>query len=33
VTPKQAKELGLADIIGMPKLTVNVKVEIDLETD
>jgi len=31
VTPKKAKELGLADIIGMPKLTVNVDVKIDLE--
>ncbi len=31
VTPKKAKELGLADVVGMPKLTVDVKVKIDLE--
>ena len=31
VTPKKAKELGLADVIGMPKLKVNVEVSIDLE--
>ena len=31
LTAKKAKELGLADIVGMPKLRVNVYVDIDLE--
>ena len=30
VTPKKAKKLGLADKIGMPKLQVNVTVDINL---
>lgn len=31
LTAKKAKELGLADVVGMPKLIVNVDVDIDLE--
>tara|TARA_R110000851_G_scaffold25240_16_gene72958 strand:- start:129 stop:743 length:615 start_codon:yes stop_codon:yes gene_type:complete len=30
VTPNKAKKMGLADVIGMPKLLVNIKVDIDL---
>jgi len=32
ITSKKAKVLGLVDVIGMPKLTIDVKVEIDLKT-
>ena len=31
IAPKKAKKLGLADVIGMPTLTVDVQVNIDLE--
>ena len=30
VTPGKAKKMGLADVIGMPKLLINIKVDIDL---
>lgn len=31
IEPEEAIEIGLADLIGMPKLTINVKLDIDLE--